>query len=500
MKRLSILTSILLISCSSPVKVDSTRQLASDDATNRIKECELMRDSYYKFIKKDVDVSCNSDYHLYEAKSFKDEKTEKVKMGSFNIYKINHGVTRFKNLNIISKIFLEEKWDMVAVQEVFPMSGDIMDANLEWAKMDDKFKAESAHAELLRVPTYLHLLSELQKADPKSGWSFILSNVANGATESSLEQAGYYFKKSTLKLVENEYCKEYGLASDKDKKFGCLQALSGFEKETVSRPPFIASFASDTFDYIALTLHARFRLPKDPNKAGSIDQALVDKVFKTYLGDTPPKMGEEELYRAAEMKIVVKSMKEIADMGEEKDVILMGDFNLEHPRLEDVTSKKVNKNTFEQNQKMWNIITSGYEGSEVFGFGESSVSMKNRLASNYDHFIYKPAQGFTSECGEVLVYDFTDPKFPHFKEFLDKKNWDRLTSEYEEVVKSKKLIFRGKVQAEFKAEEVKKEVEEYKKRLFSSQSSTAKKYQMHQELISDHLPVYAECKSTEDDD
>lgn len=490
----------LTIACSSPKQAESKRILASDDSTNKIKECEIMKDTLYTYSDTDSSVFCNDDYHLYEAKKFTPSKTKKVKLASFNIYKINNGASRFKNTKLLAKIFNEEKWDMIAVQEIFPMTSDTIIANLEWRNMDDTFKTSKENISSLQVPLYLTLLQDLQKADPKAGWSFILSNVASGATDSTLEHAGFYFKKATLKLIENEYCAKKGVSTENDKKFACMQLLTGFEKEAVSRPPFIASFKASTFDYVALTLHARFRLPKDTNRSGNFDDVLVDKVLKTYLGDNPPELSKEELYRAAELRTVTNTMSEIAELTGEKDIMLMGDFNLEHNKGKDEYVKSISKSNIPELEKMWSLITAGYEGSQVFGLDESSLSLKDRLKSNYDHFIFKPQKSYTSECTDPIVYDFTDAEFKHFKDYRDKNNWPTILSDFENTQKSKKIIIKGKVSDVYNEVSLKKEVLEFKKRMFTSQSSISKKYLMQQELLSDHLPIVSECTSEVDDD
>ena len=82
-----ILALSLIISCTYAGLVQAK---VNPKKISRLKECKVLEEGYFKYVNKSVSIECNEDYHHFKSKSYKKSKSNKVKLATFNIYKINH--------------------------------------------------------------------------------------------------------------------------------------------------------------------------------------------------------------------------------------------------------------------------------------------------------------------------------------------------------------------------------------------------------------------------
>ena len=552
-----------------------------------------------------LSINCNDMYHLYLSKVSKQKKTDSVKIAGYNIYKLGSRETKFKSIEINAHLMTQ--WDVIATTELMPQQGISAFSNrsLNILKKDflktTSLKGKELKEELLKKfqenykkPGYLKLLEKLREIDPDSGWSLILSPYTQSR---SFELSGFYFKSSIVKLQRVPYCnliKDYlkaegaiqtykevadetvyetvkSVLPGKTKYFGCFPKIEKRDAKFMGRLPFMASFKIGTYEFTALTIHARYREnPDDEAKLIEIRHMLdtfhykgraiplirsrlMAKMIKEKLGEeslltdeerqredvqyvlkdpaiTPELLQDRKDHQISDTKLVrfyevyqtARVMKKLTE-GNDKNVLMIGDFNLKFDLKE---RGKVN---------FWNKITKVFSRSKVYNSSPTSVSEKDKLANDYDHFILRPDQNqnCVAEDSEdtdemnIKPFDFMEPssytnlKFSSWEKliqpYIKPKSSDKkeLISLFEKEVEkisyykgntvntinyapfsSFKGLFRdcrndGKKTA---LDAVSAYIKGYDCSLFHSQNNEEKKWKVFKSLISDHIPLVMTCK------
>ena len=188
----------------------------------------------------------------------------------------------------------------------------------------------------------------------------------------------------------------------------------------------------------------------------------------------------------------------------EKDIILMGDFNLENKEL---VKNKVD---------YWSEILGDFPGHELLVTDKTSLSRDKKgdgMVSSYDHFLLVPED--VSECRPSTAHAFD---FRQEKSFLDANlpnrvgqyiveskalSMEEIIAEYRTSLKDV-LVFKGSGAAQrlekITDHEIDTEVAEFQRRVFGTQSVEKFSQMFLQEIISDHLPISMTCVASPEDD
>lgn len=368
----------------------------------------------------DLAITCDDKYHHYLSNQTTPSKnTSRLQIASWNLFNLGFYKQRFKNIALLAELADRQGWDVIAATEIFPLDSKLVNSN-SW-------------------PGAIQLLQELRKLDPS--WSLIISPYGLGSEGSStVELGGVYYKSSRLRAVSTESCDALACIIKLPTHLypGLSDEMLG---ELVSREPFIASFQTldNKFDFSLMPFHARFRQTKvskvmdsiigvKRNSDGNItfergmffdiDDVLGKEradVFRKKLTSEAGSHGQqteardsikELLSRYAELSAIGRFIHNIKSNQKEQDIIWAGDFNLEY-----------NLRRFND----WDIVLLKNElkGAKVLVDELTSLSDKERLASNYDHFILNPQD--TAECKEnsAAAVDFMNPGvLPSLKKYL----------------------------------------------------------------------------------
>jgi len=214
-------------------------------------------------------------------------------------------------------------------------------------------------------------------------------------------------------------------------------------------------------------------------------------------------------------------MKKVSENGK-RNVFMVGDFNLNSSYGE---SGKVN---------YWVKLKRAFPGSKLYNSSPSSLSEKDKLANDYDHFILNPEKNQncvseeSTEPGQIDIktFDFMDEESYRDLKF---SSWDKLIEPYikPSSAKKKELIadfkerveqrsyYKGKTVntidyapfSSFKGifrdcrkngkqtamDAVSAYIKGFDCSLFYSQKNPDKKWKVFKSLISDHIPVVLTC-------
>lgn len=455
---------------------------------NEEKECQ--------FIKRMAvidDVECTESYSHFNANKWKDvyqpPSNHQIQIANFNLLKLKEEEGRIKRLDYLASIIA--KWDLVSVLELLPLSKN----NLEHNQRIDQFlqnsemfvQHEQARGQY-KVPGYIDLLKELQQKHGNQ-WALIISSRAQGTSQTTQEYVGFFYRADRVKPITNHYCQDLAALGS----IACLAQFDPIAEQLFSRKPFVGSFQSGKFDFTILSTHVRF-LPQDYEDIEIIRKNII-----------PNQLGVDNVIlagRFAEMKMILLFMDYLREEYLEKDVILVGDFNLEKKKQQEIIG--------------WNYILDSFKGGELFGDMLTTISNYYGLAHAYDHIILDPTPGKTDECvidGKVQVESFN---------FLDSQSFSPIYDEY--ILSSMSVVDDGRSRA-MHGQQLRRELESYKTvkygknlvsiydqptidkmvlnfegRIFDSQSVYFSKYRPYHDLISDHLPIHFSCKTDQDHD
>lgn len=519
-------------------------------------------------------VDCYLNYHHYNANAYKsqylrkdffEESNSDIKIAEFNVLHPGMSKTRYKDYKKIAQLI--NKWDIIGITELLPLlssdlkhnedlvqfvevdaptnisSGHLLILNLkkelrtttsvsEKEKISSKIEEEEAKIKYYlseideakkhyRKPGYLKILDELHNLRNGSDWALILSPKGEAAKPTDVhELVGYYYRASKVMPKENEYCKSLTI-QEKGPSIACIalmdeQILKEDKKDIFSRRPFLAEFQAGNFSFALLTSHVVYNSPKDEDLMANI----LQKSFKVnHYKDLGVGINSLNYARFAEVKVMLEFMQELRTRFDQKDIILLGDLNLESAN------------------KFWPNILDSMPGSQLYNDQRSSISERrynsrgvptDGLASDYDHMIFDPRE--TSECisdsgnVEVKVENFYEGVTGRFVKRLyevrtekqvdgtytvNQKKYDSLIKRFITPYRVGKEVFytigKKSIKTGNKMTTVKGVIEDenlkatyldyFQERVLDSQLVDKTYYSFFTEVLSDHMPIYMSCKT-----
>lgn len=408
--------------------------------------CELSK----KYLT-DIKVECLGQFQHYQSLTTVPNGTSAaIKIGQWNVFNLGMDKQRFKDLDLLADLVAKQQWDVFAATEIFPLSGTALGENKRLADyLDSLIRKNATSSDIADVKKQfqwhgaVRLLRALQRKDPS--WSLILAPKSLGSEGSSaLETGGVYYRANSVKPIVNEHCGTIGCLIELPTKL-YPGMTADMLSEVVSREPFMASFVTHdgTFDFTILPFHARFRHPKKNGIMEAITgakiasdgtvtfgnglffdiesilgrtkadefrkklaQEIQDRLSGKLKGAEKKDTTKEQLARYAELAALGRFMKHLKSTYKEQDVIWTGDFNLEYdldPNIDTLAEQKLRGD--------WDSVLlknpSGWPGAVVLVNEPTSLSDKERLKSNYDHFVLDPLS--TNECSAktAKAIDFT---------------------------------------------------------------------------------------------
>lgn len=428
---------------------------------------------------------CTLNYTHYFSEKVTSVKRDKVRIGSFNLYHLGDNQPKLKNYNVVANII--NQWDIVGAQEFMPLPGDYADSNARIFELLSKTGNNNDFVQKklqVEVPGYLKLLNALRKLDPN--WALILQPTAEGEGTSG-EMAGFFYRQSVVQLRDWSYCpveKSTDLKSQRPtRNLACLVDIPEHQRKLISRRAFATYFRAGNFDFVGLTAHVRFRGDKNPEAIAT----QKNEICANHVTPLKCKPTGDDLSRFYEVKAIADQIDTIQKQANDQDVIYMGDFNLE-----------LNKRTV----PTWNAVLKAAEGFKVYQDKPTTLStLKNSLASNYDHFIFNPDVTKACSGASARPYNFTAISKPmtelqkitataSLPDQIQLQIQARM-SEIENIANAK--VVRGKlIVSNLDRKEIEdfrtsfKELSEKVKRNFTTATF---------ELVSDHIPVEMECST-----
>lgn len=480
-------------------------------------------------------AECYTNYHHFNSGASRYYEPQKrgpwVEMAAFNLWHPGSNSSPYKDYELVAGLM--NGYDIVAAMELLPSVGrdyehnqrvrsfvesaPEMIANLESryqqspsadiAERIVQLKSDLKEAPALyRIPDYLVLLNELRKLDPS--WALILAPSGEAADEAYVQElVGFYYRGRSVKPNINEHCQKF-----KKKRhgpsFACYPKLTkswlGTNiREVFSRRPFLGSFVSGEFDFTLLTSHIVFTSPSNEEEMKSILEPSFGVSHYEELGTGATKANYARL---GEMKAITKIMNKLRNESKEKDIIFLGDTNLE------------------ADNDQWAKILDSFPGGELFIDSPTTLTMPyrltdgsltNGLASDYDHIIMDTSE--TTEClkangklsprvGNFLqgnmkkrihsryLYRRADA-VPGLLESSEagRKRRESSVANYRSRLEGRRTVKRNKIV--FDDHRLEELVREFDERVFLSQVTEDEFYKVYKEVISDHLPVYFSCRN-----
>lgn len=547
--------------------LSDTQKLDLKQRQEFARECQYNKE----FLKREYNIQCELNYHHYNSSSYREVYNKRkalhkktIKISEFNALHPGMSKTLFKDYKKIAQMM--NRFDLIGVTELIPLVSDDFKNNqavvnfvaetpskirkikkeistnkkLQAARFSSvrkrrilllekqlkQLKKDLAKAkDLYREPGYVRILNELRKLKKGKDWALIISPRGEAApTSSTVELVGYYYRSSIIKPKNNDHCKgvrKFGNATP----FACIvdmteKDLGDEDKSHVfSRRPFMAEFISGNFPFVVLTSHVIFDSPQDE----SLMTRIMDSAFGvTSYEDLGVGINKANYARFAEVKVTLDFIKRYTQKNKRKDVIFMGDLNLE------------------MDNKFWPKVMKAWPKAKLFIDEKTSTnqarfhadgSPTNGVSSNYDHFIFDPIK--TKECvnksKEIIGGAFNFQK-GHFKSYIDRiykvryENKERgqylqNTRQYEKVydkfivpfdsATSKRVLTIGNVTHTLKnpkhriisrgiipsIKEMDFYAEKFQERVMDSQFSDDTYYYFYEQLISDHLAIHMSCSN-----
>lgn len=552
------------------VNFDGLTELQKSDYKQRadfVQECLFNKE----FLKRDYKIQCEMNFHHYNSSAWRKNyskskalKKKKIKIAEFNALHPGMTKTLFKDYKKVAQMM--NRFDLIGVTELIPLvSNDfrnnqevvnfmngtpelIKEINQELSKLRRQQRSrysvvrnrrilllgkqlKQLKADLKKVPSlyrhpgYIKILKELRKLKGGKEWALILSPRGEAApTSPTVELVGYYYRSSIVKPKVNDHCRgvrKYGSASP----FACIVEMSkedlGDEDKShvFSRRPFMAEFISGNFPFVLLTSHVLFDSPSDEN----IMSRMMNSAFgvSTY-EDLGIGINKENYARFAEVKVTLDFINRYTKKNPRKDIIFMGDFNLE------------SENQF------WPEVMKAWRGSKLYIDEKTSTNQArfhgsgeptNGVSSNYDHFIFDPNK--TKECVNKSkkiqggAFNFQKGRFSSYINRMYKvrleekdgveylKNLKKYDHVFEKFVapyaakNSKKILTIGRLTHTLSnpkhrltsrgiipsIREMDFYADKFQERVMDSQLSDDTYYYFYEQLVSDHLPIYMSCSN-----
>lgn len=563
---------ILLAFFSLPALAQELGNFEEREKFDLMKRESLAQECLYnkQFLKPNYHIQCELNYHHYNSaatdKYYSKAKAlakGNVKIAEFNALHPGMSKTLFKDYKKVAQLI--NRYDVVGVTELIPLVANDFDNNLavvDFVKSaPDEIKADQAElktlnqeqsekysvvrarkikllklkiaqmkadlkqaAQLYRAPGYVRILEELQKLKNGKEWALILSPRGEAASTSPTEElVGYYYRSSVVKPKSNDYCqgvRKFGKASP----LACIINMGTrfFDEDkshVFSRRPFLAEFISGRFTFMLITSHVIFDSPKNEDLMENIVESAFGVSSYEELGIGVQK---SNYARFAEIKVTLDFINNYLKDHPKKDVIFMGDFNLE------------------ADNKFWPEVLNSWPGAELYITEKTSTNQArydgagnptNAVTSNYDHFVFDPKN--TSEClnskGELKggAFDFQKGRFASYIDRIYKvRTEDKINDQEYEVDSNKyKKVYNKFVQPYLEKNSTQMQTiasithkiedkytlsskgivpseremefygENFVKRVMDSQLSDGTYYYFYEQVISDHLPIFVECSN-----
>lgn len=425
-----------------------------------------------------LEVTCGKDFHLYAStvETEAPEAGETLRVANFNVYHLGDSQGRFKNYDVMAEII--NQWDVISAVELMTPNGASAKINADYRKA----VAEGVEPVDVKpiVPGYIQVLKKLRERD--ESWSLVMTPIPlREPGDNASELAGFYFRQSRVELIKTPLCKDVAcISAIKD-----LQAANdlGDKYPDVARLPFAAGFKAGNYDFSAVANHTRFRAP--PSGAAP------------FPGDRP------SAFRLLETQQIANWIGyKIKSSSADKDVMWLGDFNLEYTKMDTVdavTASGAPKKEVTYAER-WSEVLEGFKGAEVGVTREETSLSTEGLVSNYDHIILSPSRTAECDMGSAKAFDFTDLEaFEYYAEALSPDAIDEYAATLMEEIRSCRK-FSGAARKEVSCElpakltEIKKSMDKIVKQV-KSESFAA-----HIPLVSDHLPVSIDCEIPAEDD
>lgn len=469
-------------------------------------------------------------------------KRGKVRIGSFNMDAPGMQRTRYRDFEILAYT-IDNQWDVVSALELVPLlgpdyahnrtiSGYIKSAHMKLSNIKTQLKelgrqiqshidkdlpyeqleqqqinlrsqmrmalrSLKKSRQLYRMPGYLKILQELRQLD--RSWSLILTPYGQSIQADGVEElTGFYYRARRVKPIVNYFCQRYQVKVDINQKaeepYACMphwdKKFFGENSEEIrTNLPFIGSFESGKFDFSLIAFHNR-------SEAGS-----------------------------AQSEKKLKGILQFADVlhstFNEKDILLMGDFNASS---HDQQLRPLIPPNFQLLINQPTVLTSArfhQDGKPTMG-----------LSHDMDHFVVNKTTSHecTNRIGELtaktvnfqrnnigrylnLKYLYRVPNLDKNEsgEYVLKKNKDSYVNgvnnhysindqlnAYRKMLSQRQTVKDDKITNDI--EGIDSMVEGFQTRVFLSQKNDQTFYQYVLEVFSDHLPISLSCRTDLKDD
>ncbi len=459
----------------------ATEEAARSSSPGPIDDCLNFNVLYSR--NEGLTAECTLNYTHYFSENFTPVSKQNLRIGTFNLFHMGDNQSSLKNYKVVAQIM--NQWDIVGSQELMPLPGPQADSNYVIFKLLSQTGENNIFVQKkLQVerPGYLNLLSALRELDPS--WALILQPEAEGEGGSG-EMAGFYYRQSVAQLREWDYCPAAKAADLKSQRparnFGCLVQIPDHQKKLISRRAFAAYFQAGRLDFVGLTAHVRFRAA---DKLEDL-KAQAQELCQNHSNPQKCKPTKDTVGRYYEAKVVADQIDEIQRQAIDKDVIYMGDFNLE---------------LFASTEPYWNAALRSAEGFKVFQHAPSTLGVKkNALVSNYDHFIFNPVVTSSCSAQSARPYNFTaQSKNPTDLQKIIAAAAD--PAQVQMQIQSRMKDINSLAKAKMTRDKIivsnldPKEIAEYADRLKGAAERMRTNYTAATlELISDHAPAEMEC-------
>lgn len=544
---------MILLSLAALLSFSAYAMPEPDIRNNYRKECLEISD----FIKSDYSVQCQYNYHHFNATAYKERydreraiEQQKVRIAGFNVLHPGMSKTRYKDYDQLARII--DQFDVVGATELLPLVSDDLKNNKlvtrflkrapkEILKLREKIKSESdtkkikelalklesvesdlsRAKKLYRMPGYLEILHALHRLENGKDWALILSPRGEAARETDVqEMVGFYYRASKVKPKVNQYCRDIR-TEGRGYPIACIPLMGadmlGSDRENIfSRRPFMAEFISGRFSFALLSAHVVFTSPREEDKMREILQSSFGVDHYEQLG---PGANAANYARFAEVKSTLDFMRELRKKFNQKDIILVGDMNLE------------------SDNPFWQHVLPAMPGAKLYVQEKTTLSDRryesdgtetNGVSSDYDHFIFDQQE--TNECadahGKVNAkawdiftgmeagilrrnYRIREERKYAGKYVINRVKYKRAVNRFIKPYKSgeksfetigiktikvgrKKLKVRGIIQDHDKTA---KYIQGFYERVLDSQLEDDSYYRYFSEIISDHKPIYMDCST-----
>ncbi len=498
-----------------------TSYVQASDKLECIEQKEILGGSLGK-------VDCLTPYHHYHSDSSKyysyseAMSKKKVRIATFNVFQAGSTKTEFKDIPLMARVI--NNWDVVGAVELVSNVGvkkrhnDLIVAAIEaindnpTLSYSQRVKKVKLLKEQYEQPGYVEILLELRKLDPS--WSLLVTPYGDGVDGATVKElSGYFYRARYVKPIKNDYCSNY---VSKSSSFACyVQFEENFYGKNVSsllsRLPFMASFRSGRFDFSPIVTHTIYTPPKSKELRKRILKAAYGVSSLSSLNADGIRV--DTYARFAEIKHILQFSKLYTQSFKENDVIVMGDFNLN------------------ADNPYWAKLLSKYSGVKIKVEEKTSLALSqfqddeptNGLTNNYDHFLVNEDK--TSQCDDkAAAFNFIENSIGTYirkkyqvrssrrytrtidgdeiKRFYISKDGreklNQLKKDYRKKLASKYTVVNGQIERRYPSTGEK--VEDLERKLLEPQTYERTYYRFYQEVLSDHLPVYMNCRNTYDDD